>query len=309
VKQQVASVDHISVASDEDGGRKSDWVSAAPNRRFPGDPPRHLQQSASSLPPTAGSPEPPALLAKEWEQVQASDDPRAIWAFAVRNPHATESAVARSKLVALIDAAEDVSLLHVLRLVATDAIAERAQQRLVHLGALARDPEKAGPGLDPGWEPVFGKDHAQNKDLEREGDSKTSHHALTRDPEIARPGLDPGSEPIFGKDHPQTSDVERDGDSNKSDPALAVAKENSVAPDAPSSNSPSQASVSETIKPANRKQPAAQKAPGRARVVVKRQVANRAAVREASTENRSTSGCLGFQPCVGAVAPLFGVGF
>ena len=28
--------------------------------------------------------------------------------------------------------------------------------------ALARDPEKACPGLDPGWEPVFGKDHAQN---------------------------------------------------------------------------------------------------------------------------------------------------
>src|ERR1019366_464316 len=25
---------------------------------------------------------------------------------------------------------------------------------------LARDPEKACPGLDPGWEPVFGKDHA-----------------------------------------------------------------------------------------------------------------------------------------------------
>src|SRR5450830_1057746 len=26
---------------------------------------------------------------------------------------------------------------------------------------LAHDPEKACPGLDPGWEPVFGKDHAQ----------------------------------------------------------------------------------------------------------------------------------------------------
>src|SRR5450756_1753088 len=25
---------------------------------------------------------------------------------------------------------------------------------------LTRDPEKACPGLDPGWEPVFGKDHA-----------------------------------------------------------------------------------------------------------------------------------------------------
>jgi curved DNA-binding protein CbpA len=303
VNHQVAAADDISVPQDDDGGRKIDLAAAAPNRRLPGDSPQHLQQSASSsIPPTAGSPEPRALLAKKWEQVQASDDPKAIWAFAVRNPDAPESALARSKLVALIDAAEDVSLLHVLRLVATDAIAERAQQRLVHLGALARDPEK--------WEPVFGKDHAQNKDLERDGDSKKSHHALTRDPEKSLPSdLIQGSDPAFGKDHPQTSDVEQDGDSNKSDPALAVAKEDSVAPDAASSNSPSQASVSETIKPANRKQPAAQKAAGRGRIVVKRQVANRAAVREASTENRNTSACLGFQPCVGSVAPLFGVGF
>jgi hypothetical protein len=28
------------------------------------------------------------------------------------------------------------------------------------------DPEKACPGLDPGWEPVFGRDHAQSKNLE-----------------------------------------------------------------------------------------------------------------------------------------------
>jgi hypothetical protein len=36
---------------------------------------------------------------------------------------------------------------------------------------LARDPEK--------WEPVFGKDHAQSKDLERDDDSKKNHPALT----------------------------------------------------------------------------------------------------------------------------------
>jgi hypothetical protein len=29
--------------------------------------------------------------------------------------------------------------------------------------ALEHDPEKACPGLDPGWNPVFGKDHAQTK--------------------------------------------------------------------------------------------------------------------------------------------------
>jgi pimeloyl-ACP methyl ester carboxylesterase len=36
----------------------------------------------------------------------------------------------------------------------------------------ARDPEK--------WEPVFGKDHAQNKNLERDDDSKKSHPAPAR---------------------------------------------------------------------------------------------------------------------------------
>jgi hypothetical protein len=28
---------------------------------------------------------------------------------------------------------------------------------------LEHDPEKACPGLDPGWKPVFRKDHAQTK--------------------------------------------------------------------------------------------------------------------------------------------------
>src|SRR5262249_35256027 len=37
----------------------------------------------------------------------------------------------------------------------------RARQPLVH--RLEHDPEKACPGLDPGWVPVFGKDHAPPK--------------------------------------------------------------------------------------------------------------------------------------------------
>src|SRR5262245_55612247 len=40
----------------------------------------------------------------------------------------------------------------------------------VSRGNVARDPEK--------WEPVFGKDHAQNKNLERNDDSKRNHPAL-----------------------------------------------------------------------------------------------------------------------------------
>ena len=31
------------------------------------------------------------------------------------------------------------------------------------VGRMQHDPEKARPGLDPGWIPIFGKDHAQTK--------------------------------------------------------------------------------------------------------------------------------------------------
>jgi hypothetical protein len=40
------------------------------------------------------------------------------------------------------------------------------------------NPEKARPALDAGWIPVFGKDHAPRKKLERDDDSNKSHHAL-----------------------------------------------------------------------------------------------------------------------------------
>jgi hypothetical protein len=47
------------------------------------------------------------------------------------------------------------------RIKAVELEAERLQQEAMY--ELTRDPEKACPGLDPGWEPVFGKDHAQTQ--------------------------------------------------------------------------------------------------------------------------------------------------
>jgi DnaJ domain len=76
-------------------------------------------------------------LATEWKRVAASGDPRAIWAFAVRNPDTPQSALARSRLIEQIEAVEDVPLLNVLRLVASPAVAERARERLIQLGTLA----------------------------------------------------------------------------------------------------------------------------------------------------------------------------
>ena len=221
--QQVVSADDSGGRQEGDGGRESDGRAAAPDRALSDDGPPHLQQSAGSLQPTAGPPEP--QLAGEWEQVQARGDPMAIWAFTVRNPNAPESEVARSKLVALIDAAEDVSLLHLLRLVATEVIAERAQQRLIRLGA------------------------------------------------------------------------------------LTVAKEDSVVSGAPSSNSLLRAPIGETIKAVNREQPAAQKIPGRPRMVAKRQATNHTPVKQASAEDRNTSACSGFRSCGGYVPLFFGAGF
>jgi curved DNA-binding protein CbpA len=79
-------------------------------------------------------------LATEWEQIAASGDTKAIWAFAVRNSGSPESELAHSKLVGLIDATVDIPTLQVLRLVAADAIAERARDRLIHLEALDPSP-------------------------------------------------------------------------------------------------------------------------------------------------------------------------
>src|SRR5215207_1440454 len=48
--------------------------------------------------------------------------------------------------------------------------------------ALEHDPEKAWPGRDPGWIPVFRKRSRSNNNLERRDDSKRSHHALACSP-------------------------------------------------------------------------------------------------------------------------------
>src|SRR5262245_3092181 len=157
--QQVAAADDSGGRQDGDGGRASDGDRAAPNGRLPDD---------GTGQPSAGSPDPATVpaealtpLAREWAQVQASGDPMAVWAFAVSNPDAPEAGLALSRLIPLIDAAEELSVLQDLRIAALSrlipltypaedvsvpqdrriaamgAIAERAQLRLVQLGELA----------------------------------------------------------------------------------------------------------------------------------------------------------------------------
>src|SRR5215468_4521537 len=59
---------------------------------------------------------------------------------------------------------------------------------------LEHDPEKACPGLDPGWVPVFGKGlpprkrgSCSNNNLKRDDESKRSHHALEREKSLSHP--------------------------------------------------------------------------------------------------------------------------
>jgi hypothetical protein len=55
----------------------------------------------------------------------------------------------------------------------------------IMLKQLEHDPEKACPGLDPGWKPVFGKDHAQTKPRAGYQSSKT-YPALKAKSSMAR---------------------------------------------------------------------------------------------------------------------------
>src|SRR6267142_6061179 len=135
VAKQVDLANHV-VRAEVNTGSKSDRISAAPIRQAITEDAQPAQRTAGNQ-RTASSARPPARraeprLAREWGQVRESDDPMAIAAFAARHPEASESRLARSKLIGLIETADDVALLNILGL-GTGDIAERAQQRLSRL--------------------------------------------------------------------------------------------------------------------------------------------------------------------------------
>ena len=128
---QVAVADQ-GARAEVNGSGKSDRIAAAFNA-FDKQAAAEPQRTASaSRPAQARRVEPQRRLAKEWGQVRQSDDAMAIAAFAARHPDASESRLARSKLIGLIETADDVALLNILGL-GNGEIAERAQQRLARL--------------------------------------------------------------------------------------------------------------------------------------------------------------------------------
>jgi curved DNA-binding protein CbpA len=145
--------DHV-VRPEVNSSRKSDRIANIPIRPTVAEVSQPAQRVVDNQRTTAEHARPPARraeprLAREWGQVRESDDPMAIAAFAARHPEASESKIARSKLIGLIDSADDVTLLNILGLGAGD-IAERAQQRLsrLHETANAREDAAAQAAAD-----------------------------------------------------------------------------------------------------------------------------------------------------------------
>jgi len=133
----------------DDEGRESAVAAAlARDQDFPDDQPRQFAGRS----PIASQPDVQTPLARELERVRAAGDAMAIWEFAVRNPGTPEAELARARLLTLIETADNVFLLQVLRIGAPDAIAERARQRLARLGVPAATDEAASP--DPSSGPL-----------------------------------------------------------------------------------------------------------------------------------------------------------
>jgi hypothetical protein len=209
-------------------------------------------------------------LTTEWEQIAASGDPKAIWAFAVRNSGTPESELAQSKLVGLIDATVDIPTLQVLRLVAADAIAERARERLVHLEALdpAR-PSTVGSAASASERAAI-KEIKPEESLALAVEDRTIREAKRVEPALQAPERKPIQ--VAKREEPSLQPYE----TNREAPG-----EESV-PARPTKSS---------------------------RNVTAKLRASAAPPPQAASDSKSTPVCSGSRPCASSVSTLFGVGF
>jgi curved DNA-binding protein CbpA len=210
-------------------------------------------------------------LAAEWEQVAASGDPKAIWAFAVRNSGSPESELAQSKLVGLIDATVDIPTLQVLRLVAADAIAERARERLLHLEAWDSAKPSSVASAAPASESSAIKEVRPEESLAQAAEVKTIREARRVEPALQAPERKVIQE------------------ARREEPPLQPHEANKEAPG---------------------KEPTpARPAKGTRNASARPRTTSPAPVAQAASENRSTPSCSGSRPCTNSVSNLFGVGF
>jgi len=214
-------------------------------------------------------------LATEWEQIAASGDPKAIWAFAVRNSGSAESELARSKLVGLIDATVDIPTLQVLRLVAVDAIAERARERLIRLKALGPEKPNSVASAAPVSDPLRASESIVIKEIKRaEPLSQAAEHSTIKEAKREEATL-------------QVPEVIQEA--KREEPSLQPYEATKEAP-------------GEEFAPA-RSARSSRNAPAKLRAT------GRASLPQAASESKSTPACSGSQPCSNSVSTLFGVGF
>jgi DnaJ domain len=214
-------------------------------------------------------------LATEWKKIAASSDPKTVWAFAVRNSGTPESQLAQTRLVELIDAAVDVPTLQVLRLVAADAIAERARDRLLHLDAL--DPAKPNSIASTEPAPASGSQNASITEVKpQEALAQATEDRTIREARRVEPALQAPEWKVIEeakREEPALHPYETDKESPGEEPA----------PARPTKGTRNASARPRTISAA----PAAQ----------------------AASENRRTPSCSGSRPCSSAASNLFGVGF
>jgi hypothetical protein len=208
-------------------------------------------------------------LATEWKQIAASSDPKTIWAFAVRNSGTPESQLAQSRLVELIDAAVDVPTLQVLRLVAADAIAERARERLLHLeGWDFAKPSSVAAA--PASESEAIKEIKPEEALALASEDRTIREARRIDPALQAP-----EQAIH--------------EAKREEPAMQPHEANKEAPgEEPAPARPAKGTRNASARP---------------------RIAGPTPVVQAASESKNTPACSGSRPCAGSVSTLFGVGF
>jgi curved DNA-binding protein CbpA len=138
--KQVAAVTATAAATAPEGAAaRNDSVTGDPSSGVTTDqslPDDELRQFADAR-PGASVPSEPSALATEWERLRATGDAMAIWEFALRNPSAPEAALARGRLLTLLEASHNAFLLQMLSVGAPEPIAERAKRRIASLGISA----------------------------------------------------------------------------------------------------------------------------------------------------------------------------
>src|SRR5262249_45520116 len=183
--------------------------------------------------------------------------------------------LAHSKLVGLIDATVDVPTLQVLRLVAADAIAERARERLIRLEALGparlNGVASAAPLSDPlpASESTVIREVKRAESLAQAAEDRTIREAKREEPSLQVP--------------------EVIQEAKREEPSLQPYK-------------------------ATKETPGEEPAPARSarssrNVSAKPRATGRASLPQAASESKSTPACSGSQPCSSSVSTLFGVGF